>query len=191
MSPRVAPVDNIRDFAPTSARPQFEQRSGGAVRFEKPAESYPVESYVGSVENPESADGYPRSDGISPVGNVGTVLSEPAPAQQAVQEASQMFHQPAMRPIPTSAEMRRDQSQPPRSDGATIRGFFKRVADAGRALSGRQDIDNDKEYQEPQEPRVQVVQKPSQGVASPERPNKVQDQDQYLDIPAFLRRQAN
>lgn len=186
MSPRVAPVDNIRDFTATSARPQFEQRSGGAVRFEKP-----VESYAGQVENPESADGYSRPDGISPVANAGTMLSEPAPAQQAVQEASQMFHQPAMRPIPTSAEMRRDQSQPPRSDGATIRGFFKRVADAGRALSGRQDIDSDKEYPEPQEPRVQVVQKPPQGVASPEKANKVQDQDQYLDIPAFLRRQAN
>jgi cell division protein FtsZ len=61
------------------------------------------------------------------------------------------------------------------------KGFFKRVADVGRALSR-----NDGRPETP-EPRVQVVHK------SPEPASAAQKSgdDQYLDIPAFLRRQAN
>jgi cell division protein FtsZ len=62
------------------------------------------------------------------------------------------------------------------------RGFFKRVADVGRVLSSRADRAEVAE-------RIQVVQKSPQVEA---RPHVQQtEEEQYLDIPAFLRRQAN
>ncbi len=62
------------------------------------------------------------------------------------------------------------------------RGFFKRVADVGRVLSSRGDRSEVSE-------RIQVVQKSPQVEA---RPHVQQtEEEQYLDIPAFLRRQAN
>ena len=58
--------------------------------------------------------------------------------------------------------------------------FFSRVADVGRVLSSRATRTEVAE-------RIQVVQKP---VIS-EKPATLPEDDQYLDIPAFLRRQAN
>jgi hypothetical protein len=97
-------------------------------------------------------------------------------------QENQMFqHKPASRvssaPVPTNRHV------PESTQEAPSRGFFKRMADVGRSFSARHDAE-----QESQEPRVQVVQKPSQAEGSP-RSSKTQDEDQYLDIPAFLRRQ--
>ncbi|MDX1974184.1 MAG: cell division protein FtsZ [Rickettsiales bacterium] len=63
------------------------------------------------------------------------------------------------------------------------RGFFQRMADVGRSLSVR----NDAPRAEITE-RVQVVQKDGD---TEDAQKKGQGEDQYLDIPAFLRRQAN
>ncbi len=173
-SPRVAPLDNVRDMPAAPARPQFEQRLGGAVRFEKPAEAY---------EQAEE-DEYSQQN-VDSIPDVSAVLREPVFSQPAAQE-NQIFHKPVVRVVPSSVSSRREPSEPIREAAASARGFFKRMADAGRALSSR--YDSEKEYQEP---RVQVVQKTSQTAESSDRQAKAQDQDQYLDIPAFLRRQAN
>ena len=62
------------------------------------------------------------------------------------------------------------------------KGFFSRVADVGRVLSSRATRTEVAE-------RIQVVQKP---VIQPEKSQAIHaEEDQYLDIPAFLRRQAN
>lgn len=202
MAPRVAPVaaavsvepvrEIAQDFtAPSQAvRPQFvEQRAGGAVRLQPE-----ISEYSQSQMQPQMQ---PQPQSYSaPAVDVSSVLREqpiaPAPfvaqAQQPVlaqPQDNRMFqHQPAMRPNPQAASYRREVADPLRGAASSARGFFKRMADAGRALSTRNE--NEKEMEEP---RVQVVQKPSQPMPSSDRPAK--DQDQYLDIPAFLRRQAN
>ena len=66
------------------------------------------------------------------------------------------------------------------------KGFFQRMADVGRSLSTRHEESTPK--QNVQE-RVHVVQKPASEVT--EKAHKQAEDDQYLDIPAFLRRQAN
>jgi len=62
------------------------------------------------------------------------------------------------------------------------KGFFSRVADVGRVLSSRASRTEVAE-------RIQVVQKPMQQERP--QPSAQAEDDQYLDIPAFLRRQAN
>ena len=64
----------------------------------------------------------------------------------------------------------------------SARKFLRRVADVGRALSARNDGRVDASE------RVHVVQKP---VAQESEKSKSTEEQQYLDIPAFLRRQAN
>jgi hypothetical protein len=178
------------------ARPQFvEQRAGGAVRFEKPEQhQQEIPEY-----NPAPMQSQPQPQYTAPAVDISSVLREqsvaPAPyaaqAQpqpvlaQPVQDNRMFQHQPAMRPNPQTS-YRREVSEPLRGAANSARGFFKRMADAGRALSARSENEKEKEMEEP---RVQVVQKPSQPMPSSDRPAK--DQDQYLDIPAFLRRQAN
>jgi len=206
MAPRVAPVavaapvevprEATPDFsaATVAVRTQFvEQRAAGAVRFEK-AETQHVEvnDYSQASVQPQLQ---PQQQYTAPAVDVSSVLREqsiaPAPfvapqpvLAQPVQDNRMFQHQPAMRPNPQAAPYRREVSEPLRGAATSARGFFKRMADAGRALSARNE--NEKEMEEP---RVQVVQKPSQPMPSSDRPAK--DQDQYLDIPAFLRRQAN
>jgi cell division protein FtsZ len=110
--------------------------------------------------------------------DVRAVLREPASAPQTPEPVQQ---QPTLRATnPASASPRGTAQEP-----AVTRSFFQRMADAGRALSpARPDAE------ESREPRVQVVQKSLQ-LESADRGAKAADEDQYLDIPAFLRRQAN
>lgn len=180
-SPRVAPVDNLRDrdFLPTATRPQVEQRLGGAVRFETPMEEYAEDS---TEYRPQSA--------IENAPNANTVLREQVSASY-VQEV-QTARQPQARPsVPSQASPVMRETTAPQQAKASVsaRSIFKRIADAGRALSTKHD--DDMEYEEYQEPRVQIVQKPLQAADSATRAARTQNDDQYLDIPAFLRRQAN
>jgi hypothetical protein len=80
---------------------------------------------------------------------------------------------------PASVSPRREQREMSYDDSAA-RGFFKRMADVGRVLSGtgRPELGE----------RVHVVQH-TQVEAKPQK--QAAEDDQYLDIPAFLRRQAN
>jgi hypothetical protein len=159
---------------PVVSRPQFEQRSGGAVRFEKNQESLPNLTDLGYEQQEYAA---------SPVPDAGGELRA-QPQAPVMQENVNYQHQPLIRPSGPSVSMRREAVEPVRESAVSGRGFFKRMADAGRALSARNDEDME-------EPRVQVVQKPVQMAENVERPARAQDEDQYLDIPAFLRRQAN
>jgi cell division protein FtsZ len=179
--PRAPSLESMRDagrepaVAPVVSRPQFEQRSGGAVRFEKNQESLPNLTDSG-YEHQEYA--------ASPVPDAGGEL-RPQPQAPVIQENVNYQHQPVIRPSGPSVSMRREAVEPVRESAISGRGFFKRMADAGRALSARHDEDME-------EPRVQVMQKPVQMAENAERPvARAQDEDQYLDIPAFLRRQAN
>ena len=196
-SPRVASFENMRENAamatsisnnmadspsPLAARPQFEQRSGGATRFEKPAEAY---AQTEGAENNQQPAPVAYVAPAAPVPEVTVSVREPVNVVAAVQEHKIFQHQPIIRNTLPSITVRRDSAEPIREVAASARGFFKRMADAGRALSSRGDAE--KEFQEQ---RVQVVQKSPQTIDSSDRPAKAQD-DQYLDIPAFLRRQAN
>ena len=94
----------------------------------------------------------------------------------------QLAPPPMERPIsaaPASISPRREQREMPYEDSAA-RGFFKRMADVGRVLSGtgRPELGE----------RVHVVQH-AQVETRPQQ--QAAEEDQYLDIPAFLRRQAN
>lgn len=158
--PRVAPLDNLRD----NVRTQFEAKSAG-------------------VDTQVREDEYEQA-----VPNVSSMLREPAPAMNQ-QENRGFLHQPASRvgnqPI-LKTKVNKVEQESARETQSTARGFFKRMAEAGRVLSARHDVE-----QKPQEPRVQVVQKPVVKSDGEPRQAKPQDSDQYLDIPAFLRRQAN
>ncbi len=210
MAPRVAPVAAIATVEPVrEATPEFsapamaarphvvEQRAGGAVRFEK-TETYQQQEAAEYNPAPVQAQTQPQPQQYTAQAiDVSPVLREqavaPAPfvpnapqpvLSQPVQDNRVFQHQPAMRPNPQVAPYRREVSEPLRGAASSARGFFKRMADAGRALSARNESEKEIE-----EPRVQVVQKPVNTTTSSDRP--VKDQDQYLDIPAFLRRQAN
>lgn len=195
-SPRVAvaPIENVRDhiadFSAVTSRPQFEPRPA-AARFERTSE-----------EQATSEIGEPAQQNFAaPVAPIAQTAPEPQAPQLPMADVSSILREsPAPSPVPPQVQETRriQQHQPvrPVSAGpagreaidvaASARGFFKRMADAGRALSTRSD-----EEQEVQEPRVQVVQKSPQPNNSAERSARTQDSDQYLDIPAFLRRQAN
>ncbi len=179
--PRVAPsVENSRQ--------QFEQRPVGAVRFEKRPEP---EAVVDNMEYEAAAPSVNSPNSNIP--NVSAVLRE-AVFAPTVQEKPLFQHQPATRVSPSaSAPAAKRKEEENREHTGVARSFFKRVADAGRALSARHDT-----HQEAEEPRVQIVQRTTgQGMgqggtaSSATRSGKAQDEDQYLDIPAFLRRQAN
>lgn len=84
--------------------------------------------------------------------------------------------------IPAGAlASRREQAEEEDDHGSEQRSFFSRVADVGRVLSSRASRAEVAE-------RIQVVQKPM--MQEKTQPIHAED-DQYLDIPAFLRRQAN
>jgi hypothetical protein len=94
---------------------------------------------------------------------------------------------PAYAARPAEAPVRREPMADNRG-GANDGGFnfFQRVAGMGRALSPRAD-----EQQEAAiAPQPQTVREPAVKMAVHENPAK-EAQDDYLDIPAFLRRQAN
>jgi cell division protein FtsZ len=154
-----------------SPRLQTEQRN--SVRSEKTAE----------VEN------YEYEQVVSSIPNVSSVLRAEASSEVVEREDLMFQHKPAMRVSNAVAASNRQAAEVPaheREAAPAVRGFFKRMADVGRVFSSsRQEAE-----QENNEPRVQVVQKPAQNEQSG-RVGKMQDEDQYLDIPAFLRRKVN
>lgn len=196
-SPRIAPIENIRDhtvdFPAVASRPQFEPRpTVPSPRFERTSENQtaneisepapqnftapipPVAVQPPQATHPAAADSSP-------------VLREPAPSApaQTIMPESRRIQPQTTRQI-SVAPAQREPVEHSRDVAASARSFFKRMADAGRSLSTRSE-----EEREVQPPRVQVVQKSPQPNNSSEREARTQDSDQYLDIPAFLRRQAN
>lgn len=192
-SPRVAPIENIRDhiadFSSATSRPQTEQRQSSPARFERTSEAQAAnEISEPAQQNFTAAATTPPQVPQPPMADVTAILREanaPSPVQPQLQENKNFHNQ---RPTRTSSisTPQRETTEAPRDVAAAARGFFKRMADAGRALSTRSD-----DEQEVQEPRVQIVQKSPPATNQQERISRTREDDQYLDIPAFLRRQAN
>jgi len=152
-----------------NSRPQFEPKPATA-RAEKQID--------------QQTEGYEYEEAAP---DVSAVLR--AANQSSGQENMLFQHKPAMRVNPSAAPMNRGQAENTKQPAAPARGIFKRLADVGRALTARHEVD----AEIIEEPRVQVVRKsvqPEQYEQSV-RAQKTQDEDQYLDIPAFLRRKVN
>lgn len=192
-SPRVAPIENIRDhiadFSSAASRPQTEQRQSSHARFERTSEAQAANEISEPAQQNFTAPApTPPQVPQPPMADVTAILREanaPSPVQPQLQENKNFHNQ---RPTRTSSisTSQRETTEAPRDVAAAARGFFKRMADAGRALSTRSD-----DEQEVQEPRVQIVQKSPPATNQQERISRTREDDQYLDIPAFLRRQAN
>jgi len=148
------------------SRPQVEQRAGGAARMEKaPSQAYAGAESVAYARTPEQ-------------------LEEAAPVRSAVLQSANVAEEPQneYRQEPRSGSVAAEESDEP-----VGKSFFQRMADVGRSLSSRND---DAPVKPHVHDRVHVVQK-SLPLEEASASAKRQDEDQYLDIPAFLRRQAN
>ena len=169
LAPVQQPPIPVASLAPSS-RPTVEQRSGGAVRIERPAELPPV-------AEPQHAPNYDYAE---------------EGAESFSNDSSRSFVRESA--SPALDEMRvaqaghsRYEHREARREAGESKGFFQRMADVGRALSTRGE---DSASNRPQaSERVQVVQKTLQG--EEKQLKQPMEDDQYLDIPAFLRRQAN
>ena len=146
-------------------RQQAEQRMMTAARPEKHFE----------------AEAYERENAVSDASSV--LRNDASSGSPAQAQENQMFQHKAAARVNAANKPAEAVSE---RKNSSSRGFFKRIADVGRAFSSRHDID----AKIVDEPRVQVVQKPAQNEQQ-NRVNKTQDEDQYLDIPAFLRRKVN
>lgn len=160
-----------------AARPPVEQRAGGAVRVERQKEtpvSYEQEAPIRISDFPED-----QAEDTFPVEQQ---HYEP-PVREYVQQEYVRSESVAMEPRRAVAS-----AQPQlEEDEHEHKGFFQRMANVGRAFSNR----GDESVARPQvSERVQVVQKTPQVDVKEKAPAHADD-DQYLDIPAFLRRQAN
>lgn len=191
-SPRVAPIENIRehiaDFSSVASRPQSEQRPVGTARFERTSETQTANEASEPAQHFTTSAAPAPQTPQPPMADVTAILREPStpsPVQAPIQENKSLHHQQPTRTSSVST-VQRESTETPRDVAAAARGFFKRMADAGRALSTR----SDDELEVP-EPRVQIVQKSPPATNSQERTSRTREDDQYLDIPAFLRRQAN
>ncbi len=112
-----------------------------------------------------------------------------APAPEVKMAPQREVAPAAQEPVRSAASVspRREQREPQQHDDASGKGFLKRVADVGRALGARSDSGRP----EALEPRVQVVQRQMPEISERPKTAAAPGDDQYLDIPAFLRRQAN
>jgi len=161
-----------------TSRPSVEQRSGGAVRVEKTPEPQQV---VAVAEAPVSR--YRVSD-FEQEEMEARVLPEVRHEVRADARAQVIDSVETQVESRIAAGSRQAYREPPREPSKS---FFQRMADVGRALSTRSDEASPKPHAHE---RVHVVQKAAP-VETAEKPKKLIEEDQYLDIPAFLRRQAN
>lgn len=157
--------------APAAQKPAVvEQRAGGAVRMERSAEEeLPQASYHREPEFAAAAAPEPKFMAREPVS-----FAPPQQEPELRRIASEM-------PVMPKREFRNDMEEEPSG-----KGFFQRMADVGRALSSRQESGRGAVVSE----RIQVVQRTVQAEVT-DAAAKTEEEDQYLDIPAFLRRQAN
>ncbi len=177
-----APVPVQQSFVPAQAhvtaasRPSVDMRAGGAVRIERPAELPPVAAqHTGMEHAPQQRlriSDFPDDE------------MEAFPIEQSrgfVREPAAVSHEVEAR-VAVGGGARYEHRE------TETKGFFQRMADVGRALSTRGDDGHHTARPQASE-RVQVVQKSAQ-VEDRQQKQHAED-DQYLDIPAFLRRQAN
>ena len=121
---------------------------------------------------------------------------EPMPTADSSQQEAAVVTEPVKQeqqyqaePVqePSSPVSLRNEYRDAPHDGEDEPSFLKRMANVGRAFSGRSESGH---HDAPG--RVHVVQKPQAAQAQPQQdPQQQAEDEQYLDIPAFLRRQAN
>ena len=185
--PIARPVQEASPVQAQASRPPVEQRSGGAVRIDKTPEPQMQLAGVNESPAPRVRISDFEEDEARALPEVRQEIRQEiraeirqetrAPVREQVGESQEADMETRMA---ASAGARQAYREPSKN-------FFQRMADVGRALSARSD-------EAPVKPhvheRVHVVQKalPAETV---EKPQKHADEDQYLDIPAFLRRQAN
>ena len=168
--------------APVAAVPKPAFRPAAAA-----VETAPAEQTAATFRQQETAD-QPEAEHMEQPALAVEMVAEDsaeAPAAPIFKERDPASAETPLAPpreIPTGALENRAPRSMPNYDDEHGKGFFSRVADVGRVLSSRgsrQEV----------EQRIQVVQKP---VMQPSQSEAAEGEDeQYLDIPAFLRRQAN
>ncbi|MGE3713049.1 MAG: cell division protein FtsZ [Alphaproteobacteria bacterium] len=167
------------EAAAMAARAAMESRTPPAVvRAEprKPESAAPAQEQAQPATSSGQRDHEPEQD---PAPVVHQQAMPQAPQQEQSQQYEQ-YPQQAAQAISPRNEYRESAQD---DEG---RGFLKRMADVGRAFSGRSESFGRQEVAG----RVQVVQR-QQAVQPQQQHEKKQEEEQYLDIPAFLRRQAN
>ncbi len=164
--------EQARAYAPEVAARAMDQRPAAPVQQQKPVEQ-PVQAQAPIVHEPPPP---PRvhvqeyEQQREPASASASYIQEQEEYRMAANAS------PAMSP-------RHEYREAPRDE----KGFFQRMADVGRALSTRSESGKPE-----MSDRVQVVQKPVHSEQPQSAPRQQQQgDDQYLDIPAFLRRQAN
>jgi cell division protein FtsZ len=149
--------------------PARSERQEELVAVQEPARSEALpERAPEQVNIPQRLSEFREQEPVSPTPAGAT------PDLFAPQSVAPVSYAPR-RDLPPRVEPREDPSQP------NTRGFLQRALDVGRAFSNKQP-----ELGE----RVQVVQRGSVAEAAQRKPQP-SEEEQYLDIPAFLRRQAN
>jgi cell division protein FtsZ len=164
------------------------ERANNAMRIEKPNESMAApkqeEQQVVRFSDFEEENLQVAASAVQER----PVMREPASAVSPQDVFTETRRESYIAVSPAASEMRRTEqardANAREANPAAGRSFFQRVAEVGRALSSRSE-----DEKEPAD-RVQVVQKSMQVEVS-DKPARLSDEDQYLDIPAFLRRQAN
>ncbi len=143
---------------------------------------------------------------------------EPAPRFIRRQEAAQPAAQPVYQPVAQNSEVTIDveddehgplfersyeapEVEAPRKEPKSSGGFFGKIADVGRAISSRIEdgLDDDDDYfdgdyiEEEQKapPREKAVDEKRKAEVRTSQAPVSEESDEYYDIPAFLRRQAN
>jgi cell division protein FtsZ len=179
----------VRDATATAqaARPQVEQRSGGAVRVEKTPEqavqaSAAQEAAASRLRVSEYEQEELESRALPEMRHEIRPEVRNIVREQVVETVEQVEVRAVAGTRPQAfREPAREAAREPSKN------FFQRMADVGRALSTR----TEEAHVKPSaHERVHVVQKAVAAEVS-EKPQKTAEEDQYLDIPAFLRRQAN
>lgn len=166
----VSPAKN--EFHPAPAAQRIETNKHFFSPIEQPPRNAAPQQPVESAEE--------QKQPYAPQGS--EQYAQPVLTTREASPAASLFSEPRFMPVGALEKKTSHVEEESEEDSAEHgKSFFSRVADVGRVLSSRS---NRSEVAE----RIQVVQKPMQQEKS--QPAHAED-EQYLDIPAFLRRQAN
>ncbi len=179
-----APVSAPKMVAPEVKKPFSFAPIAPAAPVMRPAAAAPraevSKQFFTPVEQPRSAHSVaPESEMHPAEPHLSTLHMQEQPifAVREPASAAPLLAEPRF--IPAGALATRQEEEEDTNEQG--KSFFSRVADVGRVLSSRASRSEVSE-------RIQVVQKPMMQ----EKPQAIHaEDDQYLDIPAFLRRQAN
>ena len=165
-----------------------------AAREQKGFDFAPAAGNSFAVEETTFSFSQPRSTMVGSVAELNeqvnaklNLISEEN-ARFAAEQETAAQQQAAADEVVASISPRREQHNVVREEHAGM-SFFQKVAGVGRALS-RGDV-NERKPERPQQERTVVSEKPRPEIVETTARPAAQQDEEYLDIPAFLRRQAN